>query len=186
MNIKLFSTLHLKLANYFVMLFVASCFLLGCGDNNKSNLPAKTINIKYEAATTLKGSVSDKDGPIKFGKIIVTDDKERIVASTELQNSKHYSVEIPAGTSLPVLLTFNPASDQAETQTMITAVIYPTMTKFDINPLTTAIAKKAKAMGGYTQTNMFLAAKSSVSMPKSNQTLGGFSGDPTKQYGGWH
>ena len=187
MNTNVISTKYNKLANLLTLLIISSCLLIGCGDNNKNNTTAsKKVIKKYAVATTLKGSVINKDGAVKSGRIKVTDASGSIVASTELQDSKHYSVEIPAGITLPVMLTYYPAAGQDQSETMTTAVIYPTMKKFDITPLTTAIAKKAKALGGYTSTNMVLAAKSSVSVPKSNQTVGGFSGDPTKQYGGWH
>jgi hypothetical protein len=186
MNINRFSTVRIKLLNCIFLVFVASFLVSGCGESEQKNVASKKVIKKYAVATTLKGSVVGKEGAVMFGAIKATDEKGQVVASTKLQNSKHYSIEIPAGTVLPLLLTFKPAADQVDTKTMSTAVIHPTMKKIDINLLTTAIAKKAKSMGGYTQTNMVLAAKSSVSMPRSNQTLGGFTGDPTKQYGGWH
>lgn len=185
MNINVFSATQIKLVNFFIV-FVASYFLFGCNDKPQSKLPKKTASKSYAVATTLKGSVIGKDGPIESGTVKVTGDTGTVISSTKLQNNKHYSVTIPAGTSLPILLKFYSEPGQAESEIMFTAVIFPTMTQFDITPLTTAIAKKAKAMGGYTHTNMITAAKNSVSMPKSNQTTGGFSGDPTKQYGGWH
>jgi hypothetical protein len=52
--------------------------------------------------------------------------------------------------------------------------------------LTTAIAKAAKTMGGYTRTNMVRAAEETVSVPEGNKTSTGWKGDPTTQYGGWH
>jgi hypothetical protein len=76
---------------------------------------------------------------------------------------------------------------QSESQDKLIAVaIYPTIKKYDINDYTTLIAKKAKAMGGYTHSNMVLAADSTVGVPEANKTSTGFRGDPTKQYGGWH
>ena len=69
---------------------------------------------------------------------------------------------------------------------MVSVVVYTSIKKYDINELTTLIAKKAKALGGYTQINMVLAADSTVGIPDANKTTTGFRGDPTKQYGGWH
>jgi hypothetical protein len=69
---------------------------------------------------------------------------------------------------------------------MTAAIIYPNIKKYDINELSTAIAKKAKVLGGYTHYNMMRAAESTVSVPDANKTTTGFKGDPTKQYGGWH
>ena len=69
---------------------------------------------------------------------------------------------------------------------LITAVVHPTITQYDINPLTTLIAKKAKSMGGYSHANMVRAAEGTVTVPDANKTTEGFRGDPTTQYGSWH
>jgi hypothetical protein len=52
--------------------------------------------------------------------------------------------------------------------------------------LTTSIAKKAQALGGYTHANMVQAAEDTAKVPDANKTTAGFRGDPTTQYGGWH
>ena len=109
---------------------------------------------------------------------------EELVASTALQNNGHYSVKIPADTVLPIVLTFYP--EAADGEKLITAVVHPAITKYDINPLTTSIAKKAQAMGGYTHANMVRAAEGTATVPDANKTTAGFRGDPTTQYGGWH
>ena len=74
----------------------------------------------------------------------------------------------------------------ADGEKLITAVVHPTITQYDINPLTTLIAKKAKSMGGYSHANMVRAAEGTVTVPDANKTTEGFRGDPTTQYGGWH
>ena len=56
----------------------------------------------------------------------------------------------------------------------------------DITSLTTAIAKKALKMGSYTNNNLMQAALTAVAIPDKDRTMGGFKGDPTKQFGGWH
>jgi hypothetical protein len=155
----------------------------GCGnDAPKSAFPQQAVK-KYERATTLEGSVSDDKGPIRSGSVKVSDEKGAVIAETVLAGSEHYRVQIPAGTALPVVLTFYPAGGG---EPLITAVAHPTLTKFDITPLSTAIAKKAKALGGYTHGNLLVAAESMGTVPDDNKTTAGFRGDPTKQYGGWH
>ncbi len=69
---------------------------------------------------------------------------------------------------------------------MMAAVVHTGASKYDINQLSTRIAKQAKAMGGYTHKNLVQAAESTGTVPASNKTTAGFHGDPTTQYGGWH
>jgi len=173
-----------KFLNIVLLFFIAGCFLTGCEKGNKDNVPIKQVLKKYEQATTLEGVVSNNHGPIKAGTIKVTDSYEELVASTAVQNNGHYSVKIPADTFLPIVLTFYP--EAAEGEKLIAAVVHPGITKYDINPLTTSIAKKALAMGGYTHANMVRAAEGTANVPDANKTTAGFRGDPTKQYGGWH
>jgi len=167
-----------------LLLFMAGCFLTGCEKSNRNVAPIKQVIKKYEQATTLEGMVSNNNGPIKAGTIKVTDSSEQLVASTALQHNGHYRVEIPAYTVLPIVLTFYP--EAADGEKLIAAVVHPAITKYDINPLTTSIAKKALAMGGYTHANMVRAAEGTATVPDANKTTAGFRGDPTTQYGGWH
>lgn len=164
----------------------ASLVLAGCEKNDRGNQLTQQTVKKYDKATILEGTVSNDDGPIKTGVIKVTDSKQQIVASTTIQNTGQYRVEIPANTALPIVLTFYPDAENKSEKQMFTAVVHASITKYDINPLSTAIAKTAKSMGGYTHANMVRAAEDSGSVPDSNKTTQGFRGDPTKQYGGWH
>jgi hypothetical protein len=93
-------------------------------------------------------------------------------------------LEIPAGTALPILLNFTPEAPKADK--LISVAVLPNSSRYDINPLTTAIAKQAKALGGYTRRNLSRAAEDKVNVPDANKTSTGFRGDPTSQYGGWH
>lgn len=162
---------------------LALLWLAGCGNEApKSAFPQQAVK-KYEQTTTLEGSVSDDKGPIKSGTVKVSDEKGSVIAETALQGSEHYRVQVPAGTVLPVVLTFYPLSGG---ESLITAVIHPAVTQYDITPLSTAIAKKAKALGGYTHGNLLVAAEGMGTVPDENKTTAGFRGDPTKQYGGWH
>ena len=52
----------------------------------------------------------------------------------------------------------------ADGEKLITAVVHPTITQYDINPLTTLIAKKAKSMGGYSHANMVRATEGAVTV----------------------
>lgn len=168
-------------------LLTISLVAYGCGNNEPSNnFPLQKLAQKYSEETTLKGKVSNKEGGITSGKITATDKKGKIVAKTQLENSNQYSVVIPTGTELPVVLSYYPEKSTSKKATLISAVIYTTITKYDINDLTTLIAKNAKALGGYNHSNMTIAADSTVGVPDANKTSTGFRGDPTRQYGGWH
>lgn len=170
-----------------LVVITASGFVYGCGDSKPKNNPMiKKSEQRFKQATTLKGLVSDDKSPLKAGELKVFNAKNRVIATTQLEANGHYKVEIPAGTPLPILLTVYPESKDSKVEKLVAAVVYTSMTKFDINSLSTKIAKKAKQLGGYTHGNMVLAAESMVAMPDKNKTTGGFRGDPTKQYGGWH
>ncbi|KAF3981462.1 MAG: hypothetical protein HFP81_09290 [Methylococcales symbiont of Hymedesmia sp. n. MRB-2018] len=170
-------------------LLLSSLFLSGCDNKEKSaknTLSVKQKIQKYPKDTTIKGKVSNKKGTILSGTIKVTDTKGTLIVSSELLHDYHYSITVPAGTELPIELHFYPKTVNSYDKKMTVAVIYPSIKKYDINELTSAIAKRAKSLGGYTHYNMMRAAEQTVSVPDSNRTSAGFKGDITKQYGGWH
>jgi len=170
-----------------LILLITSSFLYGCDDNQPKEKQTIKKEIKsFKQAATLKGLVTNDKGRVKQGELKVTNSKKQVIATTTIQDDGYYKIEIPAATSLPILLNVSFQSNNGKNEELIAAVIYNSMTKFDINPLSTKIAKKAKALGGYTHANMMLAAESMVDMPDDNKTTRGFRGDPTKQYGGWH
>jgi len=170
----------------FLLSIALSAGLGACGkkDETPQNIFRASQKIKkFTEQTTLTGLVSNQDGPLTAATIEVRSVQGQRIARTDLQADGRYSVEVPAGTALPVVISAHPEKNKTE---LMVAIIDPGLKKNDINPLTTAIAKKAKALGGYTYANMAQAAMSSTSVPRNNQTTGGFSGDPTRQYGGWH
>lgn len=164
------------------VLALSGLAMTGCEQEQKTPKVAQTPVKKYAQATVLEGVVSDDKGVVKTGAVVVADESDRLIAQATVDNG-HYSVEVPAGTFLPILLTF---SSEPGAEKLVTAVIHDSITKYDINPSTTAIAKAARAMGGYTHANMTRAASDIVHVPDANKTTTGWRGDPTKQYGGWH
>ncbi len=182
------ATRPFKALSIFVVLLITILLTTGCDNSSKSNnnFSIKQQIQKFSKETTLKGKVSYKSEPINSGEIKITDNNGKVIASTRLENDDRYTIKIPAGTELPITLAFSPEDKSKVKDTLISVVIYPSITKYDINELTTTIAKRAKALGGYTHTNMVLAADSTVGVPDANKTTTGFRGDPTKQYGGWH
>lgn len=183
------ASIHSTLRPLVLVTVLISLFLTGCDSNDKSSkksFTAQQATQKYSEETTLKGKVSNKKGHITTGEIKATDSKGKIVATTQLKNDYHYSIIIPAGTELPIVLSFYPDKKSKNKKKLVSAVIYTSIKKYDINELTTLIAKKAKALGGYTHSHMLIAADSTIDAPDANKTTTGFRGDPTKQYGGWH
>lgn len=162
---------------------MTSLFLSACGDQQKKSPAIKVSVQKYKQDKVLKGTVLDEKGPVREGDINVVDETGRVVATTSLDSSKNYSVEIPAGTILPIVITVKP---KGSSEKLKAVVISTAVSRYDISPLTTKIANRAKELGGYTRANMVLAADSTVGVPDANKTTTGFRGDPTTQYGGWH
>ncbi len=172
-----------KMLSTLFSLVIASVLLVAC-DDTKTNKPAIKVPVQvYHQAKVLTGTVTNEKGSVLNGVLKVKDRNGRVVATTQLENSKNYSVSIPAGTELPIELLVTP---QGSPDKLIAIVISTAISQYDISSLTTKIASRAKALGGYTYGNMVMAAESTVGIPDANKTSTGFRGDPTKQYGGWH
>jgi len=165
-----------------LLIMLSSFIIIGCDDKQKQAKAFPHELKKYTQLTTLEGIVSNNKTNIKMGTLKVTNDSGRFITDTVLENG-HFRVDIPANTELPILLT---ATSEANSEQLSVAVIDDKITKYQINPTTTAIVKAAKAMGGYSKANMVRAAEETVHVPDSNKTSTGWKGDPTTQYGGWH
>jgi hypothetical protein len=154
-----------------VLISILNALLLtGCNEMQQSK-PATQSVTKYTATSVLlSGKVEGKSGNVKALS------GENVVASASVENGR-YQLEIPAQTKLPIELHYDK---------FIAVVVDSDLTSYDINSLTTGIAAKAKALGGYTRKNMISAASDSVHTPDANKTSTGWRGDPTSQYGGWH
>ncbi len=183
--------LHSNFKSRTSLFFLSLIILLlsGCdnsGKDSKNSFDFKPQTKKYTEEMTLQGKVSNAKGSLRSGTIKVTDTKGSVITTTQLENNDHYSVTVPTGTELPVILTYFPAAGSKSKEKLVSVTISPTTTTIGINEQTTFIAKKAKALGGYSYANMVSAAEMSINVPSSNKTTSGFRGDPTKQYGGWH
>ena len=165
-----------------LLVTLSSLAVTGCDQGQKTAKVSQAVVKKYAQATTLEGVVSNNTGVVKTGMLEVTDENGRLITQVAMDNG-HFRVEIPANTVLPILLTF---FSKSSSEKLVSVVIDDSITKYYINPLTTAIAKAAKTMGGYTHANMVRAAENTVHTPDANKTTTGWRGDPTTQYGGWH
>lgn len=160
--------------------------LTGCDSKPQPTVAGKTGLEKYAGNKTLQGLVTNDDGPVKTGIVKALTESGQVLAEIELSDGPHYSIEVPAGTVLPIILAYYPSAAAGDEQRMVSVVVHAAASKFDINQLSTRIARQAKALGGYTHKNLVSAAESSGTVPASNKTTAGFRGDPTTQYGGWH
>ena len=167
-----------------LMIFVTGFFLGGCEQSKPTTPLIKKPVKKYSKTTILKGIVNNDKNEVNEGLIKVTDEKGKAITSTELQKDNHYTIEIPADTTLPIVLTFQPKNSSQDK--LISVAVDPYIKTYDITPRTTAIAEYAKSLGGYTHSNIVQAANSGVNAPGKNRTSSTFRGDPTTQYGGWH
>lgn len=164
-----------------------SIVMLACDATPKSTAMAAQPRIEqYTHAKQLEGLVTNDSGPVKTGIIQAITEQGKILATAYLQGQPRYSLDLPAGTTLPLILSYAPDTNASEDQRMMTVAIHSNTSKYDINPASTRISKLAKAMGGYTHNHWISAAESSGIVPADNKTTAGFRGDPTKQYGGWH
>jgi hypothetical protein len=166
------------------ILLITLCGLImtGCNKEPKTAKIAQTAIKSFQQTAFLQGVVSNNSGVIKAGKVEAANENGQVISQTTMENG-HYRLEIPANTALPILLTFSPESG---TEKLVAAVINDSVTEYYINPTTTAIAKAAKATGGYSHANMVRAAENTTHVPDANKTSTGWRGDPTTQYGGWH
>ncbi|MEN8260270.1 MAG: hypothetical protein ABFS02_06745, partial [Pseudomonadota bacterium] len=145
-NIDMVSISNLKkLPKMLVLILIAPCFLPACGEAEKSGVVFDEPVQKYDKEVTLSGSVRDKKGAVTKGKIVATDDKGNTIASALLENTNRYSIVIPPNTALPILLKAYPEDGEFKGKSLVVAIVRSTLKHFDINPLTTAIAAKAKS-----------------------------------------
>jgi hypothetical protein len=168
------------------LLSVPLILMAGCDSKPQPVAVAKALVEKYSAATVLQGLVATDGGPVKIGTVKALTEKGEVLASTELAGEARYKLEIAAGIELPILLTYYPDANAGIDKRMVAAVIHTALSKYDINPSSTRIAKQAKSLGGYSHKNLVRAAEETGIVPADNKTTAGFRGDPTTQYGGWH
>lgn len=172
--------IFINLPTFLLLLIVL--LVSGCEQSQKTTSFTQSTIKKFSKDTTLEGTVSTGRMLIKTGTVEITDEKGQKIKEVTVENG-HFLTAIPAGTQLPLLLNF---TSKTHPEKMVSVVLYENITKYFIDPSTTAIAKAAKEMGGYNRANLTRAAEETTHVPDSNKTTGGWRGDPTTQYGGWH
>jgi len=171
---------------YFLVAALLGSLLTACGKSDNTASFVKAPPKTNVTAITVSGTVRADSGKLNAGKVKVSDKSGKTVATAKIKAQGAYAVEIPAGTPYPILLTATPDTAEKQKGKLIVAIIEPLSTDHDITSTSTKIAKQAKSLGGYTRKNMLQAAIKTAAMPDGDKTVGGFRGDPTKQFGGWH
>jgi hypothetical protein len=167
----------------FLTLFLLFLIFLntGCGQDQKTANNQPVIN-KFSKNTTIEGTVSSGRSLFKTGMVEVSNENGQKLKQVPVVNGR-FQIEIPSGTNLPLVLSF---SSETHPERLVSVVAYENVKRYYIDPSTTAIAKAAITMGGYTRSNLISAAEDTTHTPDANKTTTGWRGDPTTQYGGWH
>ena len=121
---------------------------------------------------------------MKNGRLDVTDYHGRLVTSQQWEDSPRISVNVPGNTIYPLVLTAYPAMNEGDQSQALKLVLQsPSADLQIISPDTTAIARRAQELCGYTPENLTTAAMDSTAPPDDR---GGPFGESTRRYGGWH
>lgn len=174
-------------SNNLFWILIGLLLLTGCNDSNNVNtsiVSNSELAQTYDKIITVKGVVRGEKGVIKSGEIKAFSQK-KVVATSQIGRTGQYSVDIPARTKFPVVISAYP-SEKSKYKVLSVVLVDAILTNHDITPASTKIAESANALGGYSKNNMFKAALGSVHTPDRDTSAAGFRGDPTKQFGGWH
>jgi hypothetical protein len=161
---------------------LASIAAAGCG--NSGTPAANYAGEPYAAATTVQGDVRAGSRVLAEGHLDVTDFKGQRITQLEWNNGTPFTLNLPAGTVFPILLTAHPKGGATQPSVMKLVLVRPETDKISISERSTAIADKAAQLGGLTPDNV-MAATLDSSGP-SNPMGGGPHGESTQHYGGWH
>ncbi|BCX88422.1 hypothetical protein MIN45_P0791 [Methylomarinovum tepidoasis] len=162
---------------FFWLIFILGLALGGCSEDNGS--------ATGRGPTTIKGLVSDDNGPVPLAVIEATDEQGRLLATTDADASGHFEITIPATAPYPLLLV----ARLPDNKQLLAVVTSNQVVEQDISPYTDLVVKSARQLGGLTPENIAKAAGAAINMRPSQggkRSSTGFKGDLTKQYGGWH
>ncbi len=138
-----------------VSVIALSSTLIACGGaesvavNSTSNGLQASLTSNNNSLD-LSGTVGDS--PIIKANITIKDSNGNIVATSISDDSAHYSVNIPEGTSYPLIVSIdggiNTVTNEAPLFDMVSVIENNSQTTANINSFTTLITHSAQAMGG--------------------------------------
>ena len=149
----------------------------GCSEDRSS--------ITGSGPTTIRGLVSDDNGPVPLAVVEATDEDGRLLATADADSTGHFEITIPATAPYPLLLVAKLPNDK-RLQAVVTS---RQVAEQDVSPYTDLVVKSARQLGGLTPENIAKAAGAAINMRPSQggkRSSTGFKGDLTKQYSGWH
>ncbi|BCX81206.1 hypothetical protein MIT9_P0784 [Methylomarinovum caldicuralii] len=162
---------------FFWLIFILGLALGGCSEDSGS--------VTGRGPVTIKGLVSDDNGPVPLAVIEATDEEGRLLATADADASGRFEITLPATAPYPLLLVAKLPNDKQ----LLAVVTSNQAVEQDISPYTDLVVKSARQLGGLTPENIAKAAGAAINMRPSQggkRSSTGFKGDLTKQYGGWH
>ena len=169
------------------LVLAGTVFLAGCGEPEKpaqmfQGLPQKfEEELKFEKAQTLGGTVNDEKEPVTEERWRPPTKKGNTIAETLLEGSNRFSIVIPAGTPLPILLK----AYREGSEPLIVAVA-DSFEPIQHQSQDHGHRRKSQVLGRLYRKNLMAAAMMSSTVPEEGQDHLRLRGDPTKRYGGWH
>ncbi|MEQ1530592.1 MAG: hypothetical protein ABL925_14850, partial [Methylococcales bacterium] len=125
--------------------------LIGCENSTKAK------NSLVSNVNHVQGIVADRDGPVTTGKIVVTDKNGKTITTVNLNNSASYSLDLPADTDYPVVLTC-PAADEV----LEAVIVDASVVQQDITHMSSLVVRSARDLGGINKENMVRAAGNAI------------------------
>lgn len=134
---------------------------------------------------SVSGIVADREGLFPAATVTAKTLDGATITQAQTDEQGEYQLVLPKGTAFPVLL-----HSQGRDGKLIEAVILnESVPRQDLTRMSTLVVASARNLGGITAENMVRAAANAIQQSRTmggKQTVAGFKGDPTKQYGGWH
>jgi hypothetical protein len=176
------TVLNLMRAGTWTTMLALAGFFGGCDSGGSGSMSAPSTT-----EAKISGNVSDETGPVTRGRLEVTDKNGRVVASTELQDSNHYDVAIPAGTAYPIVITVFPPADAVSTAPVKAVVTSEIADRQDITAVSTIVVDSALALGGLTPENIAKASGGAIGLRQTSgasAAVGGAGAGPGQSGGG--
>lgn len=136
-------------------------------------------------AVTVSGIVADREGLFAEATVIAQTLEGATITATQADAQGEYQLVLPKGTHFPVLLR----SEGRDGKPIEAVILNEEVPQQDLTRMSTLVVASARNLGGITPENMVRAAANAIQQSRTTsgkQTVAGFKGDPTKQYGGWH
>jgi hypothetical protein len=141
------------------LVFTAVAVCTACGESDKP-MSKSAISVH------ISGNIFGEDGPIKKAKLTATDKNDTVRATSSVNGSSHYSLELPADTVYPVIISaVYPRSTKVVKSgkgEVKAAVLEPSSSIVELSPTSTTIVDIALARGGLTTENFEHASASAL------------------------